>query len=163
MTAKKKTPATGTSRGKQKKPKQPAAPAQKETATTTAPAGSPPADQTPAQMASEPVAGEQAPPSEPVLAKPKRIRASQQAKGDAKPQQLSALDAAAKVLAETGRAMNCQELIAVMAEKGYWLSPGGQTPASTLYAAILRERQTKGDNARFVKTERGQFALRGRG
>ena len=73
---------------------------------------------------------------------------------------LSALDAAAKVLAETGQAMNCQELIAAMAAKGYWTSPGGKTPQSTLYSALLRELTVKGKEARFVKTERGKFALR---
>lgn len=74
---------------------------------------------------------------------------------------LSALDAAVKVLRETGQAMSCPELIAAMAAQGYWSSPTGRTPASTLYAAILRELQTKGVQARFVKTERGKFALRG--
>jgi HB1, ASXL, restriction endonuclease HTH domain len=72
----------------------------------------------------------------------------------------SALDAAVKVLGETGQAMNCPELIAAMAAKGYWKSPKGRTPASTLYAAVLREIQTRGDQARFRKTERGKFALR---
>jgi hypothetical protein len=73
---------------------------------------------------------------------------------------LSALDAAAKVLAETGQAMSCAELIAVMAAQGYWQSPKGRTPAGTLYSAVLREIQTKGDKARFRKTTRGKFALR---
>jgi hypothetical protein len=72
---------------------------------------------------------------------------------------LSALDAAAQVLAETGQAMSCAELIAAMAAKGYWNSPKGRTPAGTLYAAILRELQTKGDKARFCKSERGKFRL----
>ena len=35
----------------------------------------------------------------------------------------------------------------------------GKTPQATLYAAILREVQTKGTEARFQKTERGHFAL----
>jgi hypothetical protein len=72
---------------------------------------------------------------------------------------LSALDAAAKVLAETGQPMRCTELIAAMAAKGYWTSPGGKTPASTLYSALLRELKTKKDQARFRKTERGKFGL----
>jgi hypothetical protein len=71
---------------------------------------------------------------------------------------LSALDAAAKLLAETGGTMNCQEMIQGMAEKGYWTSPGGKTPQATLYSAILREIQTKGKDARFRKAERGKFA-----
>jgi hypothetical protein len=35
----------------------------------------------------------------------------------------------------------------------------GKTPAATLYAAILREIQKKGSEARFKKVDRGQFAL----
>ena len=73
---------------------------------------------------------------------------------------LSAINAAAKVLAETGQAMTCPEMIQVMATKGYWSSPGGKTPASTLYASILRELKIKGKEARFQKTERGKFACR---
>jgi hypothetical protein len=70
---------------------------------------------------------------------------------------LSAIDAAAKVLTEAAKAMNCQQMIQAMAEKGYWTSPGGKTPAATLYSAILRETQTKGKDSRFRKTERGKF------
>jgi hypothetical protein len=72
---------------------------------------------------------------------------------------LSALDAAARVLAEAGRPMNCCEMIEAMAEKGYWTSPAGKTPASTLYSAIFRELTTKGTAARFQKVERGRFTL----
>jgi HB1, ASXL, restriction endonuclease HTH domain len=75
-----------------------------------------------------------------------------------KPARTSALDAAAKVLAEAGRPMTCQEMITAMAEKGYWTSPGGKTPAATLYSAILREVQTKAGISRLIKTERGKFA-----
>jgi hypothetical protein len=93
-------------------------------------------------------------------AKPKRSR---RAATEAKEKKLSALDAAAKVLAEEGRPMTCQELIAAMAAKRYWTSPGGQTPAATLYSAILRELATKGDKARFTKAGRGRFAYRAKG
>jgi hypothetical protein len=51
-------------------------------------------------------------------------------------------------------------LIDAMAAKGYWKSPGGLTPAATLSAAIGTEIRKKGNAARFVKTERGRFALR---
>jgi hypothetical protein len=78
---------------------------------------------------------------------------------ETKPQKLSALDAAAQVLRETGQAMRCQEMIDLMAAKGYWTSPGGKTPAATLYSAILREITTKAKESRFVKSERGEFAL----
>src|SRR5205823_13862829 len=79
---------------------------------------------------------------------------------EAKPKKVSALDAAAKVLAESGAAMTAQAMIEAMAAKGYWSSPGGQTPSATLYSAMLRELTTKGKQARFVKTERGKFGLR---
>jgi hypothetical protein len=74
---------------------------------------------------------------------------------------LSALDAAVRVLGESSRAMSCPELIAAMAAQAYWRSPKGRTPASTLYSAVLRELQTKGEQARFRKTQRGKFALKG--
>lgn len=74
---------------------------------------------------------------------------------------LSAIEAAVKVLTEAGQPMNTQQMIAAMAEKGYWTSPGGKTPAATLYSAILREITTHGAQARFQKTERGKFAVRG--
>jgi HB1, ASXL, restriction endonuclease HTH domain len=77
----------------------------------------------------------------------------------AKPKKASALDAAAKVLVEAGTPLNCQEMIAAMAAKGYWTSPGGKTPQATLYSALLREIKTKGGESRFQKTERGKFAL----
>jgi HB1, ASXL, restriction endonuclease HTH domain len=64
------------------------------------------------------------------------------------------------VLQEVGKAMNCQEMIEVMGSKGYWKSPGGKTPAATLYSAILRETKVKGAEARFKKTERGKFQLK---
>ena len=55
--------------------------------------------------------------------------------------------------------MTCKEMIDAMAAKGYWSSPGGKTPRRhALHAAILREIDTKGAEARFVKTEPGKFA-----
>jgi hypothetical protein len=74
-----------------------------------------------------------------------------------KSKRLSALDAAAKVLVEARTAMNAKEMIEAMAAKKYWTSPGGRTPHSTLYAAIIREVATKGKEARFKKTEPGKF------
>ena len=73
----------------------------------------------------------------------------------------SALDAAALVLRESGRPLSCPELIQQMAATGIWSSPKGKTPAATLYAALMREVQRKGDAARFVKTGPGRFAYRG--
>lgn len=86
------------------------------------------------------------------------------AKGKAdNPKKVGALDAAARLLGEAGRSMTCQEMIDGMAAKGYWTTPGGKTPAATLYSAILREMNVKGDAARFAKTSRGQFGLKSEG
>jgi HB1, ASXL, restriction endonuclease HTH domain len=84
------------------------------------------------------------------------------AKKEAKPKKMSALNAAAKVLAQKGEPMTCQEMIEAMTSKGLWSSPKGKTPAATLYAAILRELKTKGGESRFKKTERGKFAATGK-
>lgn len=77
----------------------------------------------------------------------------------AKPKRVSALDAAAQVLEASGQPMQSKALIEAMASKGLWTSPGGKTPHATLYAAMLREINTKGNQARFKKVERGQFAF----
>jgi hypothetical protein len=53
--------------------------------------------------------------------------------------------------------MRSQQLIDEMAAKGLWTSSGGQTPAATLYAAMLREITAKGKESRFKKTDRGLF------
>ena len=70
---------------------------------------------------------------------------------------MSAIDAAAKVLGDSKEPLNTKAMIAEMEAKKYWTSPGGKTPHATLYSAILREIQTKGKNARFMKAERGKF------
>jgi len=77
---------------------------------------------------------------------------SGRAKKERQAKKMSALDAAAKVLEEAGGSMTTQEMIEAMAKKGYWSSPGGLTPAATLYSAILRETNNKGAAARFKKT-----------
>ena len=87
----------------------------------------------------------------------KKVR---KAKGEAKKRDgMSGLDAAAKVLAEAGKPMNCKEVVETMLAKGLWKT-GGKTPAATIYAAIIREIASKGDKARFRKTDRGLFELR---
>ncbi len=74
---------------------------------------------------------------------------------------LSCIDAAAKVLGDKKEPMTTKDMIEAMAAKGLWSSPNGQTPAATLYSAILREIKTKGKEARFKKTEKGKFEIRG--
>ena len=81
------------------------------------------------------------------------------AKGEAKDKKLSAIDAAAKVLADAKEPLNAKQMIEAMGAKGLWTSPGGKTPHATLYSAILREINVKGKESRFKKTDRGQFAI----
>jgi HB1, ASXL, restriction endonuclease HTH domain len=95
--------------------------------------------------------------------RPKKLRKARAAKAaaeDGKVKKVSALDAAAKVLGEAGQPMGCKEMIGAMAAKGYWSSPGGKTPETTLYSALLRELNSKGEQGRFVKADRGKFGLR---
>ena len=71
---------------------------------------------------------------------------------------LSAISAAARVLADAGKPMRAKEMIEAASAKGLWSSPKGKTPEATLYAAIIREIAAKGKAARFSKVERGLFA-----
>ena len=70
----------------------------------------------------------------------------------------SGLDAAARVLAETGRPMSAKQLVEAMLAKKYW-SSDGQTPHATISSALQREIQNKGQQSRFRKTAPGRFAL----
>ena len=88
-----------------------------------------------------------------------RAGKAKKTKADGKPKRLSALDAAAQVLAKADKPMRAKELITAMAEQGLWSSPAGKTPHATLYAAMLREERGKGSNSRFRKVDRGQFAI----
>jgi len=90
-------------------------------------------------------------------AKSKRGKAKR-AKGEKKEKRISGLDAAAKVLEESGQPMTVKEMVEAAESKGYWKSPGGKTPHATVYSAIIREIAAKGNEARFRKTERGKFA-----
>ena len=72
----------------------------------------------------------------------------------------SGLDAAAKVLAEAGEPLSAKEITVRALEAGYWQTKG-LTPASTIYAAIIREIAQKGEGSRFRKGGRGQFELAG--
>lgn len=74
-----------------------------------------------------------------------------------KPKRMSALDAAAQVIASSDKPMRATDMIAEMEAKGLWKSPGGKTPEATLYAAIIREIAAMGKDARFAKHDRGLF------
>ena len=95
-----------------------------------------------------------------VLKKPRKAKAASTETADAGEKRLSCVAAALKVLSESSEPMNTPELITAMEAKGYWTSPGGKTPHATLYSAILRDI-AKGDDSKFVKTERGRFTVRG--
>mgnify|MGYP000985147298 CR=1 FL=1 len=85
-------------------------------------------------------------------------KSHKKSKAAPKEKRLSALSAAAKVLAEVNEPMHAKQLIDAIVAKGYWTSPAGKTPHATLYSAILREIKTKGDGSRFAKADRGKFA-----
>ncbi|MCC7408389.1 MAG: winged helix-turn-helix domain-containing protein [Phycisphaeraceae bacterium] len=94
-------------------------------------------------------------------AAPAEARASQATGAVPKPPKTkkpSGLDAAAQVLKASGGPMRCKDIVQTMLDKGLWKT-GGKTPHATIYAAIHREIQTKGANARFRKVERGRFTL----
>jgi hypothetical protein len=98
----------------------------------------------------------------PESAAPAKLKRERKAKTPAEPKakKVSAIDAAARVLAEAGQQMTCKEMIAAMAMKGYWTSPGGKTPDATLCSAILREIKVKGEQSRFIKAAPGRFTSR---
>lgn len=94
-----------------------------------------------------------------VLKNPRKAKVAKEESATAGEKKLSCVGAALKVLAESGQPLNTKEMIEAMEAKGYWTSPGGKTPHATLYSAILRDLAA-GHAARFVKTERGRFAVR---
>jgi hypothetical protein len=57
---------------------------------------------------------------------------------------MNALDAADKVVGAPTEPMATKRLIDAMSAKSYWISPGGQTPHATSYAAIPRVINLKG-------------------
>jgi hypothetical protein len=70
---------------------------------------------------------------------------------------MSGLDAAAAVLAQAGKPMNCKDLTEQVFAKGLWKTTG-KTPAATIHAAMIREIKSKGKESRFRKVGRGAFA-----
>jgi len=80
----------------------------------------------------------------------------------AKPKEakMSALDAAAKVLAEAKEPMAARAIVDAAFAKNYWKSDG-LTPWATLYSAMIREISTKGQKSRFERGDRrGTFRTR---
>lgn len=81
----------------------------------------------------------------------------------AEPPRLSALDAAARVLAENTEptGLNARQLVERMAARGLWTSPAGKTPSATLYAAMIRDIAKRGDASRFRRASPGHFLAAG--
>ncbi|AQT67932.1 hypothetical protein STSP2_01084 [Anaerohalosphaera lusitana] len=72
---------------------------------------------------------------------------------------LSLLDSAAVIL-EVISPLSCKDIVEKAIETNIWQPKSGKTPANTLYASILREINTKGDDSRFRRAqERGKFEL----
>jgi hypothetical protein len=90
---------------------------------------------------------------EPTPKKPRKLKVQ----ADLKPKKISMIKAALQVLQERKLSMTCLELIDVMATEGLWTSPGGKTPAATLYAALSRSIKDLGKASPFRKAERGKF------
>ncbi len=93
----------------------------------------------------------------PAEAKTAKSGKAPKAPKEKKPKRVSALYAAAQVIAGADKPMRAKEMVAEMEAKGLWKSPGGKTPEATLYAAIIREIAAKGEKARFKKHDKGQF------
>jgi hypothetical protein len=89
---------------------------------------------------------------------PKKAAKAKKAPATPKAKKTSGLAAAAQVLGDAGQPMNAKAMVETMLAKGMWQT-NGKTPASTIYAAIIREIATKGKDARFRKTDRGLFAI----
>lgn len=109
--------------------------------------------------------GEKVAADEAVPFKPARGKASSKPSGKNAPKakaakasggKMSGLDAAAKVLADSGKPMKAKTIVEAMISKGLWTT-GGKTPQATIYAAMIREIGEKGKDARFKKVGRGEF------
>ena len=84
---------------------------------------------------------------------------SERAKGGKPNGMLSGLDAAYRVLAESGRPMRVKE-IAETAMQSEYCDLKGATPDLTISAAMQRDIKVKAENSRFVKAGKGLFAAR---
>ena len=89
-------------------------------------------------------------------------KATERKHGDVpeKEKKMGVLDAAAAVLKQNKCAMSCTDIVDQAIDTGLWTT-SGKTPHATLCAAIIREIRSKGQDARFEKTGRGRFALKG--
>jgi len=77
----------------------------------------------------------------------------------ANPKREGILTIAARILTNANEPMTCKAIVNEAITKMGWTT-NGKTPHCTLYAAIIREIANKGENARFIKVDRGQFTIR---
>jgi hypothetical protein len=124
------------------------------TETTAAPVATPAAKPAKASKAKKP-----APKAKPAPKGKAKAAKAKPAK-EKKERGMSQIDAAAKVLATCKAGLGVKEMVEKMEAKGLWKSPGGKTPAATLYSAIIREIGNKGKDSRFKKLDRGLFAAK---
>jgi colicin import membrane protein len=72
--------------------------------------------------------------------------------------QMSGLDAALRILADSEKPLNAGAITKAAMEQGLW-APEGQTPASTM-SALLQSEVKKGEKARFSKVGAGLYTIR---
>ena len=73
--------------------------------------------------------------------------------------QMSSLEAAYKILSESGKPMNARQICEMAIDSGYW-EPQGTTPEATLSSAIITEMRKKGAASRFERVGRGLFTVK---
>ena len=73
---------------------------------------------------------------------------------------MSGLDAAYKILLESGQALNAKAITTIALEQGIW-NPQGATPDLTLSAALQNDVKKKGSQSRFAKASQpGHYIAR---
>jgi hypothetical protein len=73
---------------------------------------------------------------------------------------MTGLEAAYKILSESGEPMNAKTITKLALEQGIW-NPQGAPPDLTLSAALLNEVKKKGEKSRFAKASQlGHYIVR---
>ena len=85
-------------------------------------------------------------PAQAKQAKPKTAKATKQ-----KTEKLSAIDAAAQVLANSTEPMSTKQMIEAMAQQKLWVSPGGKTPGANAVQCCVARDQRQGQGSAISK------------
>jgi len=72
---------------------------------------------------------------------------------------MSFAEAAYQILKQAGKPLSADEITTLALERGM-VSTMGKTPSATMGARLYVDIKTRGDKSRFVKVNRGKFALR---